>query len=102
VPTGHLGVARLKGFWSRHRTGQTDVAEWVRDNTLLAGLGVGLRETIDYLLHTKPSLEDFESWILRRDRCGANQSSPTPRQSRNASESAARQAMPRSESMPSK
>jgi hypothetical protein len=67
VPSGWLGVARLKCFWSRHRTGQTDVAEWVRDNTLLAGLRLGLRETLDYLLHTKPSLEEFESWILEKN-----------------------------------
>jgi hypothetical protein len=64
VPTERLGVAYLTRFWSRHRTGQTDVSEWVRDNTLLAGLRVGLRETFEFLFHSKPSLEDFESWIL--------------------------------------
>jgi hypothetical protein len=67
VKTGRLGVARLEFFWSRHRSGCADDAEWVRDNTLLAGLRLGLRETIDYLLQTKPSLEDFESWILDRN-----------------------------------
>jgi hypothetical protein len=67
MPTGRLGVTCLESFWSRHRTGQSDVAEWVRDNTLLAGLRIGLRETVDYLLQTKPSLEDFEWWILEKN-----------------------------------
>ena len=67
MPARRLGVTRLEPFWSRHGAGQTDVAEWVRDNTLLAGLRLGLRETFDYLLQTRPSLEAFESWILEKN-----------------------------------
>lgn len=64
-----MGIDRshLKSFWLRHRSGQTDDAEWVRDNTLLAGLHVGLHETIDYLLQKRPSLEEFEAWILEKN-----------------------------------
>ena len=61
------GVTHLERFWSRHCTGETNGAEWVRDNTLLAGLRLGLRETFNYLLQAKPSLEDFESWILEKN-----------------------------------
>jgi hypothetical protein len=67
VPTGSLGVPHLESFWSRHRVGRADPTAWVRDVTLLAGLRVGLRETFDYLLRAKPSLETFESWILDRN-----------------------------------
>jgi hypothetical protein len=62
-----VDVPFLESFWSRHRTGKSDPAEWVRDNTLLAGLRVGLREALDYLLQTQPSLDAFESWILDRN-----------------------------------
>ena len=67
MPDERLGVARLSNFWSRHSSGRSDAVEWVRDNTLLAGLQLGIRETFDYLLHSKTSLEDFESWILERN-----------------------------------
>jgi hypothetical protein len=60
-------LAQLTSFWNRGRAGRSDPGEWVRDNTLLAGLGVGLRETLDYLLQSQPSLDAFESWILDRN-----------------------------------
>jgi hypothetical protein len=67
VPTEALGVPYLTSFWSRHRAGQPDAAAWVRDNTLLAGLGLGLRETLDYVLRQQPSLDAFEAWILEKN-----------------------------------
>ena len=67
MPIRSLGVAHLTSFWSRHRGGPPDPSEWVRDNTLLAGLRIGLRETFDYLLQNKPSLEEFEAWIVDRN-----------------------------------
>ena len=67
MPAGLLDVTCLESFWSRHRAGGSDASEWVRDNTLLAGLGLGLRETFDYLLQRQPSFADFESWILERN-----------------------------------
>lgn len=40
-----LGIPHLRRFWS----GPEDT-DWVAANTLLCGLGIGLRETFDYLL----------------------------------------------------
>ncbi len=57
-----LGVRRLREFWSRRE----DV-DWVATNTLLCGLGLGLRETYDFLLQQKPSFADFEQWIVRQN-----------------------------------
>src|SRR5438874_5153545 len=62
-----LRVTGLERFWSRHRAVDADAGNWVQDNTLIAGLGLGLRETFDYLLHTKPSLDEFASWILEKN-----------------------------------
>ena len=58
---GSLGVYHLKRYWARQamaRAGQSIDAgsEWDRDRTLLYGLGLGLRETLQYLLHSSPSL----------------------------------------------
>ena len=70
-PAGPLGIPYLAGFWSRtlaRRSGaapQKDSArDWVDDNTLLAGLGLNLRETYAYLYDRTPTLEAFEAWIL--------------------------------------
>jgi len=72
--TGALGVLHLKRLWSRtlaHRLGQADAAipseDWVRDNTLLCGLGLNLREALQYLFERQPSFEQFEGWILERN-----------------------------------
>ena len=43
------------------------VADWVADNTLLAGLRVGLRETYDYLLNRRPSYAEFERWLIEKN-----------------------------------
>jgi hypothetical protein len=67
VPTGSLGITHLESFWSRHRSGESDSSHWVRDNTLLAGLGLGLRETFDCLLREKPALDEFEAWIVEKN-----------------------------------
>ncbi len=62
-----IGVPFLHEFWSS-RHGQpnatTDGPEWVRINTLLAGLRLGLRETFEFLLRHNPSFDEFEDWIL--------------------------------------
>ena len=63
MSTGRLGVASLNRFWFRHCTAQTDAGEWVRDNTLLAGLRVGPRETFEFLLQSKPSLQKLLSIV---------------------------------------
>ncbi|MGA8213809.1 MAG: phytanoyl-CoA dioxygenase family protein [Candidatus Sulfotelmatobacter sp.] len=71
---GSLGVLHLKRFWSRrmatHDGGasknQVD-ADWVADNTLLSGLRIGLRETLNYIYCNRPTLDRFEAWILEKN-----------------------------------
>jgi hypothetical protein len=66
--TGRIDIPHLERFRSRQLAGSSDQGgDWVRDNTLLAGLRVGLRETYDFLLRKRPSLEEFESWILEKN-----------------------------------
>jgi hypothetical protein len=60
-------VEHLKRFWSERLAGSQQDLNWVADNTLLAGLRVGLRETYDYLYQTRPSFAEFEAWILERN-----------------------------------
>jgi hypothetical protein len=71
---GGLGIRHLKRFWARtiaNREGRGTAgdppAEWVADNTLLAGLRVGLRETYSFIFETLPPLERFEAWVLERN-----------------------------------
>jgi hypothetical protein len=66
-----LGIPHLAQFWSRtlaQRDGRrppgNSACEWVDDNTLLAALGLNLRETYAFLFDHTPSLEEFEMWIL--------------------------------------
>jgi hypothetical protein len=72
--TGQLGVRHLKRLWSSNRAsrnGRTpqlrNSADQVAENTILCGLRVGLRETLNYLFETTPSFEDFEAWILAKN-----------------------------------
>ncbi len=57
-----LGIPHLRRYWSR-----PEDADWVAANTLLCGLGIGLREAFDYLLRMKPSFTKFEAWILEQN-----------------------------------
>lgn len=41
--------------------------DWIRDNTLLSGLQLGLQETMFYLHQAHPTLEQFEQWIVDRN-----------------------------------
>src|SRR6516165_7478923 len=70
-PAAPLGIPPLAQFWSRtlaQRDGRrppgNSAREWVDDNTLLAALGLNLRETYAFLFDHTPSLEEFEEWIL--------------------------------------
>src|SRR5260370_1046338 len=70
-PAVSLGIPHLAQFWSRtlaQRNGaaasDSSARDWVDDNTLLAALGLNLRETYAYLYEHTPSIEEFEAWIL--------------------------------------
>ena len=68
-----LGISHLHRFWAQQTAKarsepQTEQdRDWVADNTLLAGLRVGLRETYDYLLNNPPDFAEFEQWLLARN-----------------------------------
>jgi hypothetical protein len=66
---GSLGILHIKRLWSRtlaesQSNAETSDDDWLNDNTLICGLGLGLRETFSYLYDNQPSFEQFEEWIL--------------------------------------
>lgn len=68
--TGCLGLRHLKRFWSLQMAGNQGSdpgSEWVAANTLLAGLQLGLRETLHFLFRNRPSFDEFEHWILEKN-----------------------------------
>lgn len=71
---GALGVPDLKRFWARQGTSRTggnqrpsNADDLRADNVLLAGLRLGLRETLDFLMTATPSFEEFEAWVLTKN-----------------------------------
>jgi hypothetical protein len=67
-------VDTLKRFWARKvgaRSGEirrpTTPGDLRADNVLLAGLRLGVRETIDFLMTASPSFEEFEEWVLKKN-----------------------------------
>ncbi len=69
--TGKLPVMHLKRFWNKailtregKLNGDAFIGEWATDTTLLAALGLGLEQTMQYVFHAAPTFEQFENWIL--------------------------------------
>lgn len=72
--TGTLGVIYLKHFWAQKISARMQVArpeitasDLVAENVLLAGLRLGVRETVDFLMQEAPSFEAFEAWVLAKN-----------------------------------
>jgi len=72
--TGSLGIVYLKRFWSRTLAARGPITppppsagELVADTVLLAGLRLGLRETLDFLIRGVPPFGEFEAWVLARN-----------------------------------
>jgi hypothetical protein len=72
--SGTLGVFGLMRFWKQHARGadcgarQPPNAEEMRaGSVLLAGLRLGIRETLDFLTIARPSFEQFEAWVLGKN-----------------------------------
>ncbi len=72
--TGALGIINLKRFWSQKISARRQVVagpptagDLVAEKLLLAGLKLGLRETLDFLMTKAPSFEEFEAWVLARN-----------------------------------
>ena len=65
-----IGVLHLDRLWARSaqaRRGQStplSSAEWRLDQIVLAGLGLAVEETTEYLLRNDPTFSQFEQWIL--------------------------------------
>ena len=71
---GALGIFGLKRYWARAlatRSGRPppplDAQGLRADRVLLAGLRLGLRETLACLMGQAPSFPDFEAWVLARN-----------------------------------
>jgi len=68
---GVLGVPHLYRLWSRTagaegQVGASDSQQWAADQLTIHGLGLGLHETLEFL-YARPSVADFEAWILERN-----------------------------------
>ncbi len=68
---GVLGVPHLYRLWSRTadadgNVGASDGRQWAADRLTIHGLGLGLHETLEFL-YSRPSVADFEAWILERN-----------------------------------
>jgi hypothetical protein len=69
-PISALGVPHLGRLWNRARLSRqgkgTPVSEMevMRDKVTLAGLGLGLEETMEYLFQAAPGFAEFEQWVL--------------------------------------
>jgi hypothetical protein len=64
-----LGVLHLKRLWSRmmaRRGGASQFQgdDWQHDRIVIHTLGVGLEQTMQYVMRTGPSFEEFEQWIV--------------------------------------
>lgn len=71
---GRLGIFGLQRYWKQHAVKmdgsarEAPNAEQMRAaSVLLAGLRLGIRETLDFLLTTAPSFEQFEDWVLAKN-----------------------------------
>ncbi len=69
-----LDLPGLRDFWNRKvaaRGGSTpdssDAGDARADQILLAGLRVGLRETLDFLMSGAPPFGEFEAWVLEKN-----------------------------------
>ena len=71
---GALGIIHLKRFWSQKISarlqvvpGVTTSSDLVAEKLLLAGLKLGVRETLGFLTTAVPSFEEFEAWVLAKN-----------------------------------
>ncbi len=67
--TGSLGVPHLKRMWSsalaaRAGSGSSRANEARLDRQVLNALGLGLHQTLQYLMVEAPTFEAFETWVV--------------------------------------
>lgn len=64
----HLEKLRQRMMMARNGKQQPlNSVEFLSDHVTLAGLGLALEETYQYLFRTGPTLEEFEKWVLQRN-----------------------------------
>lgn len=68
--TGSLGVPHLKRSWSRWMAARSGArlghdGDYHRTMLVLSALGVGLEQTMQYVLREAPDFAEFEDWIVR-------------------------------------
>lgn len=69
---GALGILYLKRFWGQRLASRAGIqslpsADELRaERVLLAGLRLGLRETLAFLMTEAPSFEEFEAWVVMK------------------------------------
>lgn len=74
---GALGIVYLKRFWSQRIAPRlqafsgfspdSESSEMVAEKVLLAGLCLGVRETLDFLMKEVPTFNEFEAWVLAKN-----------------------------------
>ena len=70
---GKLGILHLPRMWERMISEVKKVkqdsnkSEWKLDLIIVDGLGLGIEETLKYLLQYAPSYQEFEKWILDKN-----------------------------------
>jgi hypothetical protein len=71
---GISGVVGLRRFWAEKAASRTGghrpppgAGDLRAENVLLAGLRLGLRETMNFLMTAAPSFEEFEAWVLTKN-----------------------------------
>ena len=67
--TGSLGICHLKRRWSKALTASAGrsldlESEAHLDRLVLDALGLGLGQTMQYLLHQAPTFSEFEEWVV--------------------------------------
>jgi len=63
-----LEIEALRGYWERMlHPEKAQGGSWDLDNTLLAGLRLNVLEVARVLNERRPSLEEFEAWILEQN-----------------------------------
>lgn len=67
---GLLGVTHLRRFYEQCLAGRrgaepkkTEI-DWLRDNIVMAGLGLPLEATLEYILRSEPAFTEFENWVI--------------------------------------
>ena len=76
-PEEKLGICYLKEIYNYYEdqkniTHHVQKVEWKYVNGVFNALGIGIEPTIQYLMGSSTSFDDFESWIIQNGRISKN------------------------------